>query len=408
MKNINLGIIGLGARGADLLKNTILGFDKVNVVSVCDTYIDRAEDAAKEVKKKRGTEPAIETEYIKVIENKEVNTIVIAAAWEAHVDIAVEAMYAGKAVALEVGGAYNIEECWKLVDAYEETKTPFMFLENCCFGKSELLALNMVKQGLFGEIVHCFGCYGHDIREEVAHGVEKRHYRLRNYISRNCENYPTHDLGPIARILDINHGNRLVSLTSTASKAAGLKEYIKTHKSDDKELMNTEFKQGDIVTTVIKCARGETIVLQLDTTLPRYTDRNLIVRGTKGMYEELNEWVFLNGDNETNWRKAQPFNSAKYAKKYEHPIWKKFLKEGVHGTHGGMDYLEFECFFKCLKKDLPMPVDVYDAATWMAITALSEQSIANGSTAVEIPDFTRGKWLEETEDTREPIYCPKK
>lgn len=39
-----------------------------------------------------------------------------------------------------------------------------------------------------------------------------------------------------------------------------------------------------------------------------------------------------------------------------------------------------------------MPIDVYDMATWMSITPLSERSIQLGSMPVEIPDFTNGKW----------------
>ena len=143
-----------------------------------------------------------------------------------------------------------------------------------------MMAMNMVKQGLFGEIVHCSGGYCHDLRDEIAFGKEKRHYRLRNYLARNCENYPTHELGPIARVLDINRGNRMVSLSSTASGSAGLHEFILKNKPDDAELRDAEFAQGDIVTTVIKCERGETIVLTLDTTLPRSYDRAFTIRGT--------------------------------------------------------------------------------------------------------------------------------
>ena len=173
-------------------------------------------------------------------------------------------------------------------------------LENCCYGRRELLVKNMVDLGLFGEIVHCSGGYLHDLRHEISFGRENRHYRLRNYINRNCENYPTHELGPIARVLDINHGNRMLSLSSFASKAAGLHQYISTDKSDDTELLNTQFAQGDIITTVIKCAGGQTIVLTLDTTLPRYYSRGFTVRGTKGFYEETTDSIFLDSQHREN------------------------------------------------------------------------------------------------------------
>lgn len=400
MRNVNIGFIGLGGRGIGLLKTVVLAMENVSVVSVCDTYEDRARAGAEAVAAAGQSAPACETDYKKVIDNPGVEAVVIATAWESHVDIAVCAMLAGKAVALEVGGAYTLEDCWRLVDAYEQTGTPFMFLENCCFGRREMMVLNMVKQGLFGEIVHCAGGYQHDLRQEISFGKENRHYRLRNYLNRNLENYPTHELGPIAKVLNINHGNRLVSLTSTASKAAGLHEYILTHKPEDETLKNAVFTQGDIVTTVIKCAHGETITLTLDTTLPRFYSRGFTVRGTKGMYEEATDSVFLDREEDIKfdftWRKEKAGNAEDYTEEYDHPVWKRYLVEGVQGSHDGMDWLEFQIFFDCLRNGKPMPVDVYDAATWMAVTALSEQSIATGSAPVAFPDFTRGKWILES------------
>ena len=337
--------------------------------------------------------------YKEIIRDEEVNTVIIASAWESHVEIAIAAMYAGKAVAMEVGGAYTLNQCWDLVKAYEETKTPFMFLENCCFGRREMMVLNMVQQGVFGEIVHCAGGYQHDLREEVTFGKENRHYRLRNYLARNCDNYPTHDLGPIAKILNINHGNRMLTLTSTASKASGLRDYILKNKPEDEFLKNQIFTQGDVVTTVIKCAKGETIVLTLDTTLPRYYTRNFTVRGTSGMYEEVTDSVFLDREEDIahdfDWGKTNINNDHLYEEQYEHPVWKEYLAEGVQGTHDGMDWLEFRTFFRALRENAPMPIDVYDAASWMAITVLSEMSIARGGAVVDIPDFTNGKWDSE-------------
>ena len=213
------------------------------------------------------------------------------------------------------------------------------------------------------------------------------------------DNYPTHDLGPIAKILNINHGNRMLTLTSTASKASGLRDYILKNKPEDEFLKKQIFTQGDIVTTVIKCAKGETIVLTLDTTLPRYYTRNFIVRGTAGMYEEVTDSVFLDREEDIahdfDWGKTNINNAHLYEEQYEHPVWKEYLAEGVQGTHDGMDWLEFRTFFRALRENAPMPIDVYDAASWMAITVLSEMSIARGGAVVDIPDFTNGKWDSE-------------
>lgn len=395
MKEIKIGYIGLGCRGQDLLEHVVLPQGE-QVTAVCDVYDDRAQKGAELVEKAGQARPKVCTDYKEVIGDENVNTIIIASAWESHVEIALAAMNAGKAAAMEVGGAYTVKQCWDLVETYERTGTPFMFLENCCYGRRELMILNMVQQGVFGEIVHCDGGYKHDLRNEIAFGRENRHYRLKNYLERNCENYPTHELGPIARVLNINHGNRMLTLTSMASKAAGLKEYIKNNKSADDILQNKTFAQGDIVTTVIKCANGETITLTLDTTLPRYYSRNFTVRGTKGMYEEVTDSILLDRkedhENEWNWRGSCVGNAEQYQDQYEHPIWKRYIEEGIKGGHGGMDWLEFEAFFRALRDDAPMPIDVYDAAAWMSITALSEESIAKGGAVMSIPDFTSGKW----------------
>ncbi|MBU3812599.1 MAG: Gfo/Idh/MocA family oxidoreductase [Candidatus Niameybacter stercoravium] len=392
---LNIGIIGLGGRGYGLMDGVILHMDDIEIVGVCDTYRDRAQNAADKVEQVKGNKPFITQDYKELIASSEVEAVIVSSAWTGHIEIIIECMKAGKPVGTEVGGAYSIEECWQLIRAYEETGVPCMLLENCCYGREEMMAMNMVKQGIFGEIVHCSGGYQHDLREEIAFGNENRHYRLQNYIHRNCENYPTHELGPIAQILDINRGNRMVSLVSMASKAKGLNEYIKNKKSDDEALMQTEFAQGDVVTTMIKCARGETIVLTLDTTLPRAYSRGFRVQGTKGMFMEDNMSLFIDGEhNEYDFKWKEQWNNIEaYREKYEHPVWKKFMQDGVKGGHGGMDWLVLRAFFDCVEKNEEMPIDVYDIAAWMAISALSEQSIAMGGQVVAIPDFTNGKWM---------------
>lgn len=256
-----------------LLEDVFLNHEDAVISAVCDVYEDRCEKAAKLIVEKTGKEPYQTTDYRKIYECSDIDAVILCSSWESHIRLAIEAMEAGKPVGCEVGGAYSIQECWKLVETYEKTGTPIMLLENCCYGRDEMMAYHMLKMGVFGKIVHCAGGYMHDLRKEVAYGREERHYRLRNYIHRNTENYPTHELGPIARILGINRGNRMVSLTSMASKAEGLEEYIKKEKPDDENLRGVRFQQGDIVTTMIKCSNGETITLKLDTTLPRYYSR---------------------------------------------------------------------------------------------------------------------------------------
>lgn len=409
MKTLKIGIIGLGCRGKALLEQVILDMEDITIAGVCDEYEDRVAEAAALVQTKKGNVPFGTTDYNELLAMEEIDAVIIGVAWEAHTDIAVAAMRAGKYTGLEVGGAYSIEDCWKLVYTYEETGVPCMLLENCCYGQKEMMCLNLAKKGLLGEVVHCSGAYGHDLREEVSCGEKNRHYRLRNYIVRNCENYPTHELGPIAKLLNINHGNRMLTLTSVASKAAGLHEYILEKKGADDPLAKVNFAQGDVVSTIIRCAGGETITLSLDTTLPRPYSRGLTVHGTKGYYEEANDSLYLDCDaekyegSEFDWTKNWGNAQTRYGE-YNHPLWKWYQEEGVRGGHDGMDWLLLRAFFESAMEKADPPIDVYDAAAWMSISVLSEQSVAMGGAPVAIPDFTKGKWIKQQEKNQIAKY----
>ena len=392
MKKVRAAVVGLGHRGYGLLTDLILKMDNVEVVAVCDLYDDRTEEGVKAVEAAYGRTPFASTDYREVLDRDEIEAVFVLSAWESHFPIAIYAMERGIAVGMEVGGAYSVDDCWELVRTYERTKTPFMFLENCCYGEIEMLVLNMVEQGILGEIVHCSGGYQHDLRDEVALGEEKRHYRLRNYLSRNCENYPTHELGPIAKVLDINKGNRFVSLVSMSSKAAGVNEYARNHSEVPEYLRDAKFAQGDVVTTIIKCARGETVTLTLDTTLPRPYSRGFTVRGTKGMFQEDTDSFYIDG--ETTGHAIPHGNRKEYLERYSHPTWVEYHKSGIRGGHGGMDGLVYDAFIEAVRLGKPCPIDVYDAVAWMVVTPLSEQSIAMGGAPVTFPDFTSGRWYK--------------
>lgn len=388
---VKVGVIGLGERGYSILTGVLCDMESIRITYVCDVYEDRAVRGQQGVLEKKGYAPRHTTDYRALIEDPDVEVVVIASAWENHIPAAVEAMRAGKYVGCEVGGAYSIDDCWELVRAYEETGRHCMMLENCCFGREELMVLHMVREGLFGKVVACEGGYQHDLRREIAFGKENRHYRLRNYLHRNCENYPTHELGPIAKVLNIGRGNRMLTLTSMASGAWGLNEYARGQEEADPALGTAHFSQGDIVKTNILCAGGELITLTLDTTLPRHYSRGFTVRGTKGSYTDLTKAVFLDSLGESG--NGLYENLDQYREKWEHPIWQRYLKEGVKGGHDGMDWLVYSAFFEGILSGRQPVIDTYDMASWMAITPLSEISIAGGGQPVEIPDFTRGQWL---------------
>jgi hypothetical protein len=388
---IHVAIVGLGGRGIGTLRNLLRMHEDVEIVAVCDTYEDRTEKGKDLVmKSKRGNTPSTSTNYKDVISLKEVDCVIITTSWEDHIKIAIDTMKLGKWVAMEVGGAYNLQDCYDLVKTYEETGSHCMLLENCNYGEYELMVLNMVKKGLFGEIVFCEGGYMHDLRTEIADGEKNRHYRLRNYISRNVENYPTHEIGPLAKVLKINNGNRFIKLTSFGSKSVGLKDFIARKRSNNEKLMHTEFKQNDIIITVLRCQNGETVTIFLDTTLPRFYSRRFTVRGTRGMYMEDGNLIYMDGMIEKY--RLLHGNAKRLRIKYGHPLWSKKNKKYRKYGHGGMDWFVLRSFIETVKHDAYPPIDVYDTATWMAITALSEISLQNDSSTVDFPDFTNGKW----------------
>ncbi len=410
MEKIKVGFIGLGARGSGLIK-TVLACEQADVVAVCDKEQDRIQLGIDTVKEIRGTTPDGYSDYMDILKRDDVQAVVIVSSWDEHIRMAIQAMKHGKITAMEVGGSYEIEECWELVRTYEETKVPIMMLENCCYDEFELLITALARAGKFGQISHAHGAYRHDLRNEILGGKVNRHYRLKNYMLRDAENYPTHELGPIAKILDINRGNRFVSVCSMSSKAQGLEAFSYTDKNPDKSLTGQKFKQGDITSTIIKCANGETITLTLNTCLPTYYSREIELYGTKGLCRQEENMIMLEDDVDLEecWItkdtiKKHIDNADKY-REFLHPVWRDITQEERDLGHGGMDFLILKSFFEHAISGEPMPIDVYDAAAWMSITALSETSIAQGGAVQAVPDFTSGKWV--TRERLDVLDLPK-
>ena len=404
-KQTNFGVIGLSGRGHGMLRE-FMEVPGVHVVAVCDKYEDRAQRAVNTVKEKTGETPEMYLDYKELLKREDIEGILCCTTWITHARIAIDSMRAGKNVAIEVGGAASIEECWQMVRASEETGKFCMLLENCCYDHNEMALFNMVKQGLFGEVVHLEGGYRHDLRSEICHGRENRHGRLFNFQNRNGELYPTHQLGPICKLIGINRGNRMLTLCSMASKSRGLNVWLRDNEGPDYDITEYPFNQGDVTTTMIKCANGETITLHHDCSLPRPYSRDYMIEGTRGVFEENSHGgeVFLDTMQEKGKEpKFYPFPEVR--EQYEHPLWKKYSEDGVHtGGHGGMDFLVLSAFADAVINKHEPPIDVYDTAAWMAVTCLSEQSVAMGGMPVPIPDFTSGMWIDRAPFYRS-IFC---
>ena len=398
--SLRVGLIGVGLRGASHLRN-LLQRDDVEVPAICDTDPERIRVATAMIQEAGKPRPKTFGEhahsYRDLLALENVDAVVISTPWLWHTPMAVDAMKAGKYTGLEVSAATTLEECWDLVDTHEATGTHLMLLENVNYRRDIMAVLNMVKQGLFGELVH-FRCgYQHDLREVKFDGAEfgekatyEARWRTFHSLKRNADVYPTHGLGPIAAMADINRGNRLVSLTSSASKAIGLHNHIVAKGGEDHPNAALKFKQGDVITSTITTAAGETIIVTHDCNLPRPYSLGFRVQGANGLWEVDGSRIYIEGQS------AEPHrwdDAAPWLEKYDHPLWKKYGDYATGSGHGGMDFFVIQAFVESAKKGIAPPIDAYDAAAWSAVTPLSERSIAEGGEPQYFPDFTRGRWI---------------
>ena len=414
---VKLGIIGTGARGQGHV-DLMLRRDDVELVAICDVD-ERALNRAKEIITKSGKKmPQVFTgdnyAWKKLLEIKGgLDGVIIATPWEWHKPMVMGSLESGlKYVATEVILGITLQDHWDVVKAAEKYNANVMMLENVCYRRDVMAILNMVRQGLFGELIHLQGGYQHDLREVLFndgthtydHGVEfgdkgysEAHWRTEHSIHRNGDLYPTHGIGPIAQYIDINHGNRFMTLCSFSSKARGLHNHIVKVAGENHPNAKIKFKAGDVITTSINCANGETILLQHDTNSPRPYSLGFRVQGTEGLWMDVSDTIYIQDKSAKpdEWDKAQA-----WLDKYDHPLWKRWSNETKGAGHGGMDFFVIHAFVESIKRKMPTPMDVYDAAAYSAITPLSEHSIELGNQTVEFPDFTGGQWMY-----RKPVFA---
>lgn len=416
---LQVGFIGTGSRGRSHVHDT-LSIEGVEIAAICDIQQGSLDAAKKIIAEKGRKEPRTytgsEMAFEEMLKNEKLSAVIIATPWEWHVPMAVACMKAGvDYTAVEVSAANTLEECWDLVNVHEETGKELMILENVCYRRDVLAILNMVRTGLFGELLHCRCGYEHDLRsvkfnDGVNYNYQKggalkmgneayseAQWRGLHAIMRNGDLYPTHGIGPVANYLDINRGNRFLTLSAMATKSRGLHKFIVDNGGANHPYANINFNLGDIVTSMIKCANGETIIVTHDTNLPRPYSLGFRVEGTNGLWYNDGNTIYIEGKSKTphEWD-----DSAEWTSTYDHKYWRERGKQAEGGGHGGMDFVMLYDFYDAVKNGKPVPLDAYDAAAWSAISALSEMSVARGGSLVDFPDFTRGKWIK-----RKPAFA---
>ncbi len=391
---VRLGIIGTGNRGKSLL-GTLLHIKGIVLPALCDINLENLE-AAQSLLAKVGHPKAEgysknEESFRDLLARDDLDAVIIATPWNWHTPMAVAAMRARKYTAVEVPAATSVDECWQLVRTHEETRVPCMMLENWSFRRDNLAVLNMIRAGLFGDMVHCHCAHSHDC---IDHWFFDKQGNMRwgaeYLIKYNRDQYPTHSLGPVLSWMDINCGDNFASLTSTATSSRSINRYFARKFGPDHPNAKREYRQGDIVTSVVRTHKEKTIVINYDMQLPRPYDNRWMVQGLMGLYEEDRGFVYITGKS-PKYHEWEPF--APYQEKYDHAWWKEMSTSAEAADHGGTDYLELSKFLEAVRNKSQTPIDVYDSAVMSSVVGLSEQSIAANSTPVPCPDFTQGAWM---------------
>ncbi|MGQ9802163.1 MAG: Gfo/Idh/MocA family protein [Candidatus Saccharicenans sp.] len=388
---VRVGFVGVGGMGSVHVQN-FLNIDGVEIKAICDIVEGKVVRAQNWVEAAGFPRPKGYSrgpwDFKRMCQEEDLDLVFTATPWEWHVPVCVEAMKNGKHAATEVPAAITLEECWQLVETAERFKKHCLMMENCCYDRVELMSLNMVRRGLLGEILHAEAGYLHDLRDVKFSSQGEGLWRRQHSWTRNGNLYPTHGLGPVAQCMNINRGDAFDYLVSMSSPSRGLQLYAQEKFGPDSTQARERFALGDVNTSLIKTRLGKTIILIHDTNLPRPYTRIHLIQGTRGILQKWPDRIYVEGRSPAHrWEDIEA-----YAAEYEHPLWKKLSQKGEGRGHGGMDFIEDYRLVQCLRTGQPMDMNVYDAAAWSAVSALSEKSVARQSEPVKFPDFTRGAW----------------
>ncbi len=397
---VRVGFIGVGHRGAGHVRN-FLKLQGVEIKAICDIVPEKVARMQKWVVDAGFPKPAAYTrgdhDYERMCQEADIDLVIIATPWGWHVPMAVAAMKNGKHAATEVPAATTLDGAWELVETAEKYQKHCVMLENCNYGRREMMVLNMVRQGVFGDIIHGAAGYIHDLRQHKLSGYYENEWRVQYSIKYNGNLYPTHGLGPIANYMGVNRGDRFDFLVSMSSLSEGLHAYALEKYGPESKYSKMKFALGDVNVSMIKTVKGLTITLYHDTNLPIPYSRIDMVQGTKGASIGYPDRIYIEGRSPHHqWEPLE-----KYRGEFDHPLWQKLEALAKGSGHGGMDFLEIYRLIEALRTGTPTDMDVYDAAALSSVVELSERSVANKSRPVDFPDFTRGFWKE-----RPPLTIP--
>jgi hypothetical protein len=393
MENVRIGFVGIGLQGGSHVRN-FLRIPGCQITAVCDIREERTAWAADAISEAGFPPPTAYTrgprDFERLCETEELDLVFTATPWEWHVPVMLAAMRNGKHGATEVPAAMSVDDCWALVETADEQQKHCVMMENCNYDRMEMMVFNIVRQGLFGELLHAEGGYLHDLRaikfEDRNEGLWRRAWATK--LDGNL--YPTHGLGPVANCLDINRGDRFDYMVSMSGPSRGLQNWAAEHVPADSPIRQEQYVLGDVNTSLIKTARGRTIMVQHCTNLPRPYSRIHLVQGERGLFQGYPNRLYIEGRGEGSGHRWE--DAADALAEFEHPLWTEIAEQAAGAGHGGMDYIEDYRLIKCLREGLPTDMNVYDAAALSSVVGLSATSNANRARTVDVPDFTRGRW----------------
>jgi len=399
IKQVRVAMIGLGNRGSGIIELVnALAPDKATLVAICDIQKKKVDEAVAIINKTTsGQKPDLyfgkKDSWQEMVKRDDIDLVIICTPWEDHTPMSVFSMKNGKHVACEVPIALTLEEAWLLVDTAEQTQKNCMMMENVCYGDEELWVLNMVKNGVFGELTYGEAAYIHDLRElNFSETYYYDFWRIKHHESTDGNLYPTHGLGPVAQYMDINRGDKFDHLVSMSTLQAGMTEYAKTVDPKNPYYKKTKFRHGDMNYSMIKTNKGRVIIVEHDVVTPRPYNRINMLAGTKAFHVGYPSRLSIEPNGHSYLKQPE---YKEYRDKYNHPIWARLKNEiEKYGGHGGMDFVMIYRLIDCLNQGVPLDIDIYDGAAWSAVTPLSTKSLELGNNSVKFPDFTRGKWKE--------------
>jgi predicted dehydrogenase len=392
MDRVRIGFVGVGGQGSSHVEN-LLTLEGVEIKALCDIVPEKVSAWQKKFAEEGLPEPAAYTrgprDFERLSAEQEIDLVFTATPWEWHVPVCLAAMRSGKHAATEVPAAYTVDDCWELVETAEKLEKHCVMMENCCYDRLEMLALNLARQGILGDLQHGECGYNHDLRgikfSTEGEGLWRRTHATR----RNGNLYPTHGLGPVAQAMSINRGNQFDYMVSLSGPSRGLQNWQRDHLAADDPRREETYKLGDVNLSLLKTLQGQTIYVTHDTNLPRPYSRKYVLQGTRGLVEGWPRRVYVEGmsEKEDQWDPVE-----KWFASHDHPLWTSEKVRTASVGHGGMDWLEDWRLINCLREGSPTDQNVYDAAAWSVIGPLSEWSVAHNGKPIRLPDFTRGRW----------------